>query len=80
MWPVLTIGCAGAEHYIDFTKTKDIQAEVMKITGFGAHGEETKLQLITFLTIYPGVLVTAATKAAYDMAPVSIFIVDGTIF
>lgn len=29
----------GAEEYIDFTTTKDIAAEVMKITGFGAHGK-----------------------------------------
>lgn len=43
----------GAEQYIDFQQTKDIPAEVMKITGFGAHG----------------VIVTAATKQAYESAP-----------
>lgn len=43
----------GAEVFIDFTQTKDIAAEVMKITGSGAHG----------------VLVTASTKEAYEMAP-----------
>lgn len=43
----------GAEHFIDYEQTKDIQAEIMKITGHGAHA----------------VLVTAATKAAYESAP-----------
>lgn len=43
----------GAEEYIDFTTTKDIAAEVMRITTYGAHG----------------VLVTAATKEAYASAP-----------
>lgn len=43
----------GAEVFIDYTNTKDIQAEVMKATGFGAHG----------------VIVTAATKEAYASAP-----------
>lgn len=28
----------GAEVFIDFTSTKDIAAEVMKITKYGAHG------------------------------------------
>jgi len=31
----------GAEHFIDFSTTKDIQAEVMKITQYGAHGKRT---------------------------------------
>src|ERR1700761_7290494 len=43
----------GAEEFIDFTKTQDIAAEVMRITKYGAHG----------------VLVTAATKEAYASAP-----------
>jgi len=43
----------GAEEFIDFTKTKDIPAEVMKITTYGAHG----------------VVVTAATRAGYEQAP-----------
>lgn len=43
----------GAEKFIDFTQTKDIPAEVMKITGSGAHG----------------VVVTAAVKAGYQSAP-----------
>lgn len=29
----------GAEHFIDFTTCKDISAEVMKITQYGAHGK-----------------------------------------
>jgi len=43
----------GAEKFIDFTTTKDIAAEVMKITTYGAHG----------------VLCFAATKAGYEQAP-----------
>ena len=43
----------GAEAFIDFTTTKDIVAEVMKITTYGAHG----------------VLVTAASKEGYATAP-----------
>ncbi len=43
----------GAEEFIDYTKTKDIPAEVLRITTHGAHG----------------VLVTAATKEAYAQAP-----------
>jgi hypothetical protein len=43
----------GAEVYIDFKTTKDIPAEVLKITKYGAHG----------------VIVTAATRAAYETAP-----------
>lgn len=43
----------GAEQFIDFTTTKDIQAEVMRLTGFGAHA----------------VIVTASTKEAYATAP-----------
>ncbi|KAM0558124.1 hypothetical protein ACHAPJ_005291 [Fusarium lateritium] len=43
----------GAEVYIDFQATKDIPAEVLKLTKYGAHG----------------VLVTAATRAAYETAP-----------
>jgi propanol-preferring alcohol dehydrogenase len=43
----------GAEEFIDFTKTQDIAAEVMRITKYGAHG----------------VIVTAATKEAYASAP-----------
>lgn len=43
----------GAEEFIDFTKTKDIPAEVMRITTYGAHG----------------VVVTGATRQAYETAP-----------
>lgn len=43
----------GAEEFIDFTKVKDTAAEVNRITKYGAHG----------------VIVTAATKAAYETAP-----------
>jgi alcohol dehydrogenase, propanol-preferring len=43
----------GAEQFIDYTTTKDIAAEVMQVTGVGAHG----------------VLVTAASKEAYELAP-----------
>ncbi|KAM5356876.1 hypothetical protein ACJ41O_003522 [Fusarium nematophilum] len=43
----------GAEVFIDFKETKDIAAEIMKITTYGAHG----------------VIVTAATRAAYESAP-----------
>lgn len=43
----------GAEEFIDFTTTSDIASEVKRITTYGAHG----------------VLVTAATKEAYAMAP-----------
>ena len=43
----------GAEEFIDFTTTKDIAAEVLRITTYGAHG----------------VLVTAASKEAYAQAP-----------
>ncbi|CAJ0551352.1 Ff.00g112820.m01.CDS01 [Fusarium sp. VM40] len=43
----------GAEVFIDFKTTNDIPAEVMKITKYGAHG----------------VIVTAATRAAYESAP-----------
>ena len=43
----------GAEHFIDYTITTDVPAEVMKITTYGAHG----------------VLVTAATKEGYGTAP-----------
>ncbi|KAI4722358.1 alcohol dehydrogenase [Aureobasidium sp. EXF-10727] len=43
----------GAEHYIDFRTSKDVAAEVMKITTFGAHG----------------VIVFAATREAYGAAP-----------
>ncbi|THX02056.1 alcohol dehydrogenase [Aureobasidium pullulans] len=43
----------GAEHYIDFLSCKDVAAEVMKLTTFGAHG----------------VIVFAATKEAYGSAP-----------
>ncbi|KAF5972834.1 alcohol dehydrogenase V [Fusarium bulbicola] len=43
----------GAEVFIDFKTTKDITAEVMKITKYGAHG----------------VIITAATRAAYETAP-----------
>lgn len=42
----------GAEVFIDFTTTSDTAAEVMKVTGHGAHG----------------VIVTAATKEAYAAA------------
>lgn len=43
----------GAEHFIDYQTTKDVTEEVMKITTHGAHA----------------VLVTAATKQAYESAP-----------
>lgn len=43
----------GAEEFIDFQTTKDIAAEVMRITTYGAHA----------------VLVTAASKEAYEGAP-----------
>lgn len=43
----------GAEVFIDFQTTKDIAAEIMKVTTYGAHG----------------VIVTAATRAAYESAP-----------
>ncbi|KAF2742657.1 alcohol dehydrogenase [Sporormia fimetaria CBS 119925] len=43
----------GAEKYIDFSSTQNIPEEVMKITTYGAHG----------------VIVFAATRAAYDQAP-----------
>ncbi|RMZ88821.1 hypothetical protein DV736_g3947, partial [Chaetothyriales sp. CBS 134916] len=43
----------GAEVYIDFKTTKDIPAEVMKITTYGAHG----------------VIVFSATKEGYETAP-----------
>lgn len=42
----------GAEAFVDFQKTKDITAEVKKITTYGVHG----------------VIVTAASKPAYDQA------------
>jgi len=29
----------GAEHFIDYTTSKDIPAEVMKLTTYGAHGK-----------------------------------------
>ena len=43
----------GAEAFIDYTTTKDIAGEVMKLTTYGAHG----------------VLVTAATREGYASAP-----------
>mgnify|MGYP003740220761 FL=1 len=43
----------GAEVYIDFLVEKDIPAKVMELTTYGAHG----------------VVVTAASRAAYEMAP-----------
>ncbi|CAD0082996.1 unnamed protein product [Aureobasidium vineae] len=43
----------GAEHYIDFRTSKDVAAEVMELTTFGAHG----------------VIVFAATREAYGAAP-----------
>jgi propanol-preferring alcohol dehydrogenase len=43
----------GAEKFIDFTTCSDITTEVMKITGYGAHG----------------VIVFSATKAGYEQAP-----------
>ncbi|KAF1351818.1 alcohol dehydrogenase [Delphinella strobiligena] len=43
----------GAEEFIDFTTCKDVIAEVMRITIYGAHG----------------VLVTAASKEGYASAP-----------
>lgn len=52
----------GAEVFIDFQKTKDIPAEIMKLTKHGAHG----------------VIVTAATKQAYESAP-SLLRPNGTV-
>ncbi|KAF4472614.1 Alcohol dehydrogenase 5 [Fusarium albosuccineum] len=43
----------GAEIFIDFKETKDITAKIMEITKYGAHG----------------VIVTAATRPAYESAP-----------
>ena len=43
----------GAEHFIDYTTSKNIPAEVMEITTYGAHG----------------VIVTAATREGYATAP-----------
>ncbi|KAF2126085.1 alcohol dehydrogenase [Dothidotthia symphoricarpi CBS 119687] len=43
----------GAEKFIDFTTTADIQAEVMKITTYGTHG----------------VIVFSAARAGYEQAP-----------
>lgn len=43
----------GAEKFIDYTSTQNIPEEVLKITTYGAHG----------------VIVFAATKAAYEQAP-----------
>lgn len=43
----------GAEEFIDFQTTKDIAAEIKRITTHGAHG----------------VIVTAATREAYALAP-----------
>jgi alcohol dehydrogenase, propanol-preferring len=44
---------ASTEAFIDFTTTKDITAEIMRITMYGAHG----------------VLITATTKEGYATAP-----------
>lgn len=43
----------GAEHFIDFTTTKDIPAEIMHITTYGAHGA----------------VVTASSREGYAIAP-----------
>lgn len=43
----------GAEQFIDYTQVKDIPAKVTEITTYGAHG----------------VIVFAATKSSYEMAP-----------
>ena len=43
----------GAEHYIDFTKTKDMAADVTNITTYGAHG----------------CIVIAASREGYAAAP-----------
>lgn len=43
----------GAEEYVDFTKTKDLAAEVTRITTYGAHA----------------VIVFAASKEGYATAP-----------
>jgi propanol-preferring alcohol dehydrogenase len=43
----------GAEKFIDYTTTKDITSEIMKITTYGAQG----------------VIVFSATKAGYEQAP-----------
>jgi propanol-preferring alcohol dehydrogenase len=43
----------GAEVFIDYQKTSDIQAEIMKVTTYGAHG----------------VIAMAATKESYAAAP-----------
>ena len=49
----LCLQTLGAEKFIDFTKTKDVVEEVMKITGKDAHG----------------VMVTASNKTGYEKAP-----------
>ena len=43
----------GAEKYVDFTKVKDIPAEVKQITKYGAHGS----------------IVIAASKEGYALGP-----------
>ena len=43
----------GAEEYIDFTKTKDMAADVTKLTKYGAHG----------------CIVFSAAKEGYAIAP-----------
>ena len=43
----------GAEEFIDFTTTKDLAAEVMRLTTYGAHGA----------------IVFSAVKQSYEVAP-----------
>lgn len=43
----------GAEEYVDYTKVKDITAEVKRITKYGAHGS----------------IVIAASKEGYALGP-----------
>jgi propanol-preferring alcohol dehydrogenase len=50
----LCLDTLGAEAFVDFTKVKDVAAEVIRLTdGKGAHG----------------IFVTAGNKAAYESAP-----------
>lgn len=60
----------GAEVFIDFQTTANIPAEVMKVTGYGAHGKCLGAHISNeALMRSAATLVTAASKAAYDTAP-----------
>ena len=52
----------GAEHFMNFRETKDLEGEVKRITKYSAHG----------------VIVTAASKQAYETAP-SLLRPNGTV-